>query len=223
MSNACPECGTSMEFEDHEVRMKTGVCPSCTKEFAIVQGSTVATRLGVSAEDLEDKSEGAAAGGLECAECGSPLQIREGSGDSLEVACPECETVAVFVPKEEETLRERPEARSERFEGSGPRGRPCRRCGAPLRFTTGDDGLLVGECDKCGNRFTLPPRRDGGGGGGRDSRPGPRYGRGSYGGRPRGGRYQDRSSEGPRSRGPPSRGRSDDDDRRRRRRPPRDE
>ena len=103
----------------------------------------------------------------------------------------------------------------------GPRSRPCRQCGAPLRFTTNEEGLLVGECEACGNRFTLPPRTEGGrreGGFGRDDRGsrGRRFGPPS--GRSKGGRsYAPRgrsfrrydSDEAPRDR-----------DRRRRRREP---
>ena len=50
---------------------------------------------------------------------------------------------------------------------AGPRARPCRECGAPLRFSTGPDGAISGECDACGNKFTLPPKREGFRGGSR--------------------------------------------------------
>jgi len=233
MTNSCPDCGAAIEYEQREVRLRTGVCPSCTKEFAFFEGATVSSRLGALPSGSEPEAATTpgervtAEGGPECEECGSPLSFREGRGGSLEVVCSECETTTVFVPKSEAAAprRERPA----QFDADGPpRGRPCRKCGAPLRFSTGDDGMLVGECEACGNRFTLPPRPEGGGG---DRRFGgnPRYGRPEFrrapGGRPpyrgRGGdrgappfRRSERA-------GPP---RYDSDDRRRkRRRPPRDE
>ena len=46
-----------------------------------------------------------------------------------------------------------------------PPARPCRRCGGPLTFETGENGGVVGRCGSCGNTFSLPPRRDGPGGG----------------------------------------------------------
>jgi len=225
MTNSCPECGTSMEFEDHEVRLKTGVCPSCSKEFAFVQGTSVAARM-AAPPGGESAEEGAAAivpgEGPECEECGSPLQIREGRAGSLKVVCPECETTTTFVPQRERPREGRERGRPEGSDAEPPRGRPCRQCGAPLRFSTGEDGMLVGECDACGNRFTLPPRT-GGPGGGRGFRGGPSYGRRDYrsngGG---GGRFPSRGGRPFRSddrRGRPR----DDDDRRPKRRRPRDE
>jgi len=193
MTSTCPDCGASVEFEQHEVRLRTGVCPSCAKEFAFVEGTTVSSRLGsppktTGGGEAEGGTEGAsgAAEGPECADCGSPLAFREGPDGSLEVSCDECETMTVFVPKPEHR-REAPERRRQ-FPEEAPRGRPCRRCGNPLRFSTGEDGHLVGECDSCGNRFTLPPRSDRGGPGrGGYDRP-QRYGRRDFrskpGGRP---------------------------------------
>jgi len=180
-----------------------------------------------------------AEGGPECEECGSLLAFREGKNGSLDAVCADCGTTTVYVPQRApgrpemvfeppERGRERPERgreRPERFDGGAPRGRPCRKCGAPLRFSTGDDGNLVGECDSCGNRFTLPPRADGGGGGGGGwgSRGAPRYGRREFrpsaGGRPPyRGRSGDRTGRPFRPsdrRGPP---RGDDEDRPRKRR-----
>jgi ssDNA-binding Zn-finger/Zn-ribbon topoisomerase 1 len=228
MGNTCPNCGTSMEFEEHEVRLRTGTCPSCTKEFAFVEGATVSSRLRAPPSGPEGRPEATSAageaveGGPECDECGSPLSFRAGKAGGIEAVCPECETTTVFVPQRSAPRFERAPERFERaprFESSeteGPRSRPCRKCGAPLRFSTGDDGMLVGECESCGNRFTLPPREERGGGGGRG---GPRFGRREYrpgpGSRPpfrgRGGR----PFRGSDRRGPP---RSDDDDNRRKRR-----
>jgi len=222
MTNTCPECGTSMDFEQHEARLRTGTCPACAKEFAFVEGTTVSSRLGsppsgpASPADEGVSASAGVEGGPECDECGPPLSFREGKGGSLEVVCPDCETTTVFVPKRESARPERERERPEGFDGGAPRGRPCRKCGAPLRFSTGDDGLLVGECEACGNRFTLPPRSDSGGG----DRGGPRYGRREYGSGP-GSRppYQSRGGRpfrGSDRRGPPRY--SDDDSRRKRRR-----
>jgi len=220
MTSTCPDCGASVEFEQHEVRLRTGVCPSCAKEFAFVEGTTVSSRLGSppattpsGEEPGEDAAETAkAAEGPDCADCGSPLSFHEGPNGSLEVACEECETMTVFVPKPEHPRGAREER--PRFTEEGPRGRPCRRCGNPLRFSTGEDGLLVGECDSCGNRFTLPPRADRG-----------PPGRGGYNRPQRYGRREFRSGPGGR---PPYRGRrpprsfDGDDDRPRKRRRPRE-
>jgi len=245
MANSCPECGTSMDFEQHDVHLRTGTCPACAKEFAFVEGTTVSARLGSPPSGPVAPSEGGAPvaegaeGGPECEECGSLLAFREGKNGSLDAVCADCGTTTVYVPQRApgrpemvfeppERGRERPERgreRPERFDGGAPRGRPCRKCGAPLRFSTGDDGNLVGECDSCGNRFTLPPRADGGGGGGGGwgSRGAPRYGRREFrpsaGGRPPyRGRSGDRTGRPFRPsdrRGPP---RGDDEDRPRKRR-----
>jgi len=232
MTNSCPDCGTSMEYEQHEVRLRTGTCPSCAKEFAFVEGTAVSSKLGAPPEG--SSSEEDAGGGVavergpECETCGAPLAFREGKGGTLEVVCADCETTTVFVPQQSaprlERIREDRPQRFERpprpggFDAEGPRGRPCRKCGATLRFSTGEDGNLVGECESCGNRFTLPPRDDSGAGRGR-----PSYGRSNFrpssGGRPpyrgRGGYGGGRSYRPSDRRGPP---RSDDDDNRRKRR-----
>lgn len=236
MANTCPDCGTSMEFEQREVHLRTGTCPSCAKEFAFVEGTTVSSRLSSppagsgSGPDQEVAMIAGPEGGPECEECGSPLAFREGKAGSLEVVCAECETTTVYVPQrgaprferapEPAEGPERPQ-RAERFDPDAPRGRPCRKCGATLRFSTGDDGMLVGECESCGNRFTLPPRDERGGSGG--GRGGSRYGRREYrpapGGRPpyrgRGGDRGARPFRASDRRGPP---RFDDDDNRRKRR-----
>lgn len=220
MTNNCPDCGASMELEQREVRLRTGVCPSCSKEFAFVEGTTVASRLATPPSNAAEEGEGTTAvvaeGGPECEECGSPLQFREGHHGAIEAVCAECETTTVFVRKPEGRFADR--ERPPRSEGQGPRARPCRQCGAPLRFSTGDDGMVVGECDSCGNRFTLPPRPGGGGGGRsfgrRDFRQGP-------GGRPP---YRGRGGDRPFrrvDRGGPSR--YEEEGRPRKRRRPRDE
>jgi ssDNA-binding Zn-finger/Zn-ribbon topoisomerase 1 len=227
MTNTCPDCGATMELEQREVRLRTGVCPACAKEFAFVEGEGIASRLSSPPSASEEEPEGEAedettGGGPECEECGTPLAFRAAENGSLEVVCTECDTTTVFVPKSEAVRP--PREAPPRFEGEMPRGRPCRRCGAPLRFSTGEDGLLVGECASCGNRFTLPPRPDRGGGG-RGYRGAPRTGRRDFrrspGGRPpypgRGGHRPFRRFD---RRGGP---RDEDEDRPRKRRRPRDE
>jgi len=220
-----------MELEQHEVRLRTGTCPACAKEFAFVEGSTVSSHLGATkAADLggDEAEEGPTEveeGGPECDDCGSPLKFREGDHGSLAAICPECETTTVYVLKSEG--RPGPAEGRPRFEEAAPRGRPCRQCGAPLRFSTGEDGLLVGECAACGNRFTLPPRPGPGRGGGRFGGA-PRFGRRDFrrgpGGRPP---FPDRGGDRPRrrfqrsDRERPSR--PDEDERPRKRRRPRDE
>jgi len=234
VSTNCPSCGSEMEFTERAVVLRTGTCPSCAKEFAYVEGTTLTGHLPEVGDEPAATSVGApvvvAEDAPECAECGAPLSFRAGRGGAVLAICSDCETTTVLRP-EGETGEERPRAdrrapRSFAPEG-GPRSRPCRRCGAPLRFENDEDGNLVGVCDACGNRFTLPPR-DGPGGPGRgDRRPGrPPYGRPKYGG----GRYSSRGGSRPyysdrgagRSRSGPARRRGpsegDEDDRRRRRR-----
>lgn len=234
MTNSCPDCGKPMDFEQRDVSLRTGTCPSCTKEFAFVQGTTVSARFASPPSGSAVEADASAvvaprvAGGPECEDCGSPLAFREGKAGSLLAVCDDCGTTNVYVPQREaprlERTPERPQRaeRPERFGDGPPRGRPCRKCGAPLNFTTGDDGMLVGECGSCGNRFVLPPRTDGGREGGGD-RGRPRFGQREFrtgrGARPSyGGGRSDRGGRpfrgGPR-RGPP---RDDDDDRRKNRR-----
>jgi uncharacterized Zn finger protein (UPF0148 family) len=214
-----------MDFDEREVRLRTGTCPSCAKEFAFVEGTTVSSRLASPPSGPAPPSEARVSvskgteGGPECEECGAPLAFREGEHGSLEAVCADCDTTTVFVPQREAAPRERERRQPERFDAGAPRGRPCRKCGAPLRFSTGDDGMLIGECGSCGNRFTLPPRDESGQGG----RGGPRYGRREY--RPgpgarssypgRGGDRGGRPFRGADRRGPP---RFDTEDRRRKRR-----
>lgn len=216
-----------MEFEQREVRLRTGTCPSCAKEFALLEGSEVASRMAplpaepgrTPAEGEEGETESAGEP-LECEECGSPLSVRAGRAGTLEVSCPDCETVTVYAAKQGSRGPERQEGTRGRYEPSAPRVRPCRQCGAPLRFSTTEDGGVVGECDSCGNRFTLPPRR--GGEGGRGLRGRPNFDRRNFRSGSRGrpyysGRGRDRagrSYRGAEGRGPPP----DEEPRRRRRR-----
>jgi uncharacterized Zn finger protein (UPF0148 family) len=218
-----------MDFEQREVHLRTGTCPSCSKEFAFVEGATVSRLAPVGSPDSGDSDEATAAatvtaGGPECETCGAPLAFREGTGGSLEVVCADCETTTVFVPQRAPGRPERIRERAPRFDDAGPpRGRPCRKCGAPLRFSTGEDGNLVGECDSCGNRFTLPPREGNGGDRPRGRGGPPRYGRRDFrpssGGRPPyRGRGGDREGRPFRRTDRGASPRFDDDDARRKRR-----
>ena len=230
MPNSCPDCGAEIEYSEREVRLRTGHCGACGHEFTFVAGAALPLPEPAEPGSGADADAGAdtgapAASGLECEECGTPLTLRARRDGSLEARCEECESTTIYVPRSaaEGEPREGRPSRGYPPGGEGPRSRPCRQCGAPLRFSTNEEGLLVGECDACGNRFTLPPRTD-------RARGGPRFPRDDRGR----GRWRERSQERPswggRSRGGGSRSRrfgEDDrgaaDPRERRRRKRRDE
>jgi len=236
--SSCPECGSEVNYSVEEARVLTGTCDSCHKVTTLLQGTVP---LGTGAPTDAARSEDAVAAtaeGLECSECGSTLTVEASTDGSLEVRCAECETVARFVPESaksegREERDDRPPRRefrdrgADRPRGGAPNSRPCRQCGAPLTFTTDENGQLTGECSSCGNRFTLPPRRDNFSGGGGRSGPS-RYGGRSSGGYNRGGgsggRGWSSGGSGYRGGGRPDRRRygdrdGDDDERPRRRRP----
>ena len=223
MTSSCPDCGAEVEFTEQPVRLRTGTCSSCGHELALFDGTSVAIPPAGGAESAdEESSEATPPSGLECEECGSPLSLRARPDGSIEARCDECESTAIYVPQaaaEERAAEDRRGRRPERGDIGPPSARPCRKCGGPLRFSTNEEGEVVGECSNCGNRFTLPPRRDG-------APRGRGYGaRGRYGDRPFAGGDR-RSTWGGSSarRGPRDRryGRDRDDegsdDRRRRRR-----
>ena len=225
MSSVCPSCGAEMEFSERSVLLRAGTCPSCAKEVAYVEGTTLSEHLPEPSERSDATPVGApvrvAAEGPACEECGASLEFRTGRGGRLLAVCTDCEATTVYRAErgsETEEVQGRSTPSAGRGTAEGPRGRPCRKCGAPLRFTTDEEGLLVGECDSCGNRFTLParPRSDRG----RDYRERPRYGgRGSR--RPSAGRpfYRDRRTSGYRPNRRDERREPDsDEDRARRRR-----
>jgi len=196
MARTCPGCGTSAEFTERTALVLEGDCPSCGRTLMVVPAGAAAAS-GASPTDRPEELAGPASAprvqdGPACSVCGSTLEIKVLSEASLEASCPSCETVSTYTlqtPGEPERPRGRP-ARGPRFEripegdDRPSRARPCRECGGPLRFTTDPDGNVTGECGSCGNRFTLPPRREFGGSGDRRSG-GPRRGDG---GRPRYGR-----------------------------------
>ena len=232
--STCPQCGAEVTYEVHEARVLTGTCEDCHRVTTLVEGTLPIGSSAPSSPETGSPGSTSPRTGPECADCGSPLTVTARDDGSLEVACSECDTVTTFVaqggreapaPPSRSRRWDRAPGRAEVESDRGPRSRPCRQCGAPLTFSTAEDGTLTGECSSCGNRFTLPPRRDGpgrSGGGFRD-----RYSRGPprrYGGS--GGRGSDRGAGGSRRFGGSGgryqrRGRSpepDDDDRRRRRR-----
>jgi DNA-directed RNA polymerase subunit RPC12/RpoP len=200
MTSSCPDCGEEVEFAEREVHLRTGTCAACGHEFTLVAGAqmTVPEATGAPRGPEAEAATPRPEGGPECADCGRPLRFEAHPDGSLEARCDECETSAMFVPQSEE--RPAPSERAERRFSRGPpgetRSRPCRQCGAPLRFSTNEEGLLVGECESCGNRFTLPPRA----GGGRGAPP-------FSSGRPGGGRYGPPRGRGPWRGGPPAGGR----------------
>jgi hypothetical protein len=226
--SSCPGCGAELEYSVETTRVLTGTCGQCQRVTTLIEGPLPPGTPTASPPGSGDEAAGSAAtpGAPECAECGSPLAVRVQRDGSLEVSCEECETTSRFVPEgagEGPRGRGREDRRPPREPpgGGGPRARPCRQCGAPLTFTTDEDGQLVGECRACGNRFTLPPRRNDFGG--RAERPGrfPPRGPSRYPRRPAGwSGGEGRSYGGPRH---DVRRRSDSDedgdDRRRRRRP----
>jgi hypothetical protein len=183
-----------MEYDARPATVLSGTCGSCGHQLTILQGGgdappdgsmpTPDATAGADAGTLHAwKATAPAVDGPPCQACGEPLAFRSGGGPNIEATCSGCGAVASYVPAgmapREFQRREAPRfERSERSErpersddsGSGFRNanaRPCRECGGALRFTTADDGTISGECGSCGNRFTLPPRRDFAGGGDR--------------------------------------------------------
>lgn len=231
MNSSCPDCGTEVGFEERTARVRQGTCPGCGHRLTLLSdaeaptdGGTPPTSSRSPGSEGGDGPEGPGAGGPKegpaCEQCGTSLELSTAEG-SIEAHCRSCGTTLTYVlapaPSEEDRPSFRPRGRPPRDEG-GPgaprRGRPCRECGGPLTFSTDRDGNVTGECASCGNRFTLPPRREGPGGR-RFGAGGFRPGRGSYGPSREGGRW---GRQGPRARPsryrgrPPDRARTDEDD-----------
>ena len=224
--SSCPECGAEMEFSVEEAKVLTGTCGACHHLTTLVQGPLPLGTSTAPGTMPSDEEAAPVASGLECSECGSPLTVEATPDGSIQVTCSDCETVARFVPEERGRPSRPPRddrAGDDRERGGPPRSRPCRQCGAPLTFTTDENGQLTGECSSCGNRFTLPPRREGdrgpsrGGRGRFGNRPPPRYDRGGRGGWSSGGSGYGRRSGTYRPRGPRNDDEDDSDNRRRRR------
>jgi hypothetical protein len=203
MTRTCPDCGTAMEYEARTTTLLTGTCGGCGHELTVLQAGGVSGPEAASGAPDASGADGAqswkttsrALAGPPCQACGASLTFRSSGGVGLEATCTGCGAVSSYVPAgraapPREFARRGP-PRGERSDDSGPgfrspNARPCRECGGPLRFSTAPDGTISGECGSCGNRFTLPPRREfdggrGGGGGGRRFERGPP--RGKFGGR----------------------------------------
>jgi hypothetical protein len=223
MTNSCPDCGATVEFSASTARVLHGDCSGCGHAFTILEGLPAIPQALASA--AEEGEAAASPEGPACGSCGEVMVVRTASDTTLDAVCSGCGShfsyALATAPAEREPARrprrfEPVERERGGFERDRPPSRPCRECGGALQFSTGEDGMVTGECAQCGNRFTLPPRREGGGrDGGRPPfrRPGgaggfrPRYGGG-------GGGY----SRGGERRGPPRSGGSSF-----RRRPPRDD
>jgi hypothetical protein len=228
-----------MEFASQPAQLLTGTCAGCGHSFTMLEGVVEAGRgtgrsqpRGPSSEETPTESESPA--GPPCSLCGAPLEISASPG-GLSAICSGCSSSFQFVLRTdaERPMRRAPirgaYRRDDRTGSEGPRARPCRNCGGPLQFTTSPEGLVTGTCASCGNRFTLPPRREEGGRN-RGGRPGPRGGYAPRRGSGGWGRAGDRGAPPPRfqSRGPPfrrryNRGESDEDESRRPARRRRDE
>ncbi len=176
-----------MEFEAHPASILLGTCADCGHAFTLVEGiATPAPRTGAtasapSAAGAESAGEVGDEDRPTCEACGSTLMFRERGDAGIQSICPGCHATENYVaasarppPRERFERPQRFEGRGERFEA--PRTRPCRECGGPLSFSTNPDGTVEGVCQACGNRFTLPPRRDDGRPS--DGRRGPRFDRG---------------------------------------------
>jgi hypothetical protein len=221
MTRTCPDCGSTVEYATRTSQVLTGTCDRCSHVFTIVQDQPV----GGLPPDLEGNDVAGEAGdggprgrpvsdaplpsdAPRCEACGSSMTFHTSAGRGIEGICSGCDAAVSYLPAAA-TGREEPrfrlETSSRPSEPSGgfrsERARPCRQCGGPLRFSTNPDGTVSCECGACGNRFTLPPRRDSersrGGGGGRrfDRGSRPTFGGGgrnrSY-GRGQGGRFRPR-------------------------------
>lgn len=211
MAKTCPDCGAAMEFESRPASILLGTCPDCSHAFTLVEGTaTPSSRTGPTPGP--EASSGEAGDRPTCDACGSSLSFRESDEGRIESVCPGCHATARYVLASDRTDTEGGPGSPRRYSG-GPsrfdssRTRPCRECGGPLTFTSLPDGTVEGRCGSCGNRFTLPARREGGGfgrGGRGVGRPGGSYrGGGSY--APRGAR-EGGARFAPRGRRPFSRG-----------------
>jgi hypothetical protein len=170
MSHTCPDCGASVEYARRNATVLSGACGAC--------GLTL-TVLADGAGEVEPGTETAAPAGPPCSNCGAPVRVQAPGPGRLETVCSSCDTRTVYTSAAAGEVEARPfrgRPRREDRSGNVPigRARPCRECGGALRFTPNPDGTIAAECDSCGNRFVLPPRREGGYGA---PRGGPRYDR----------------------------------------------
>lgn len=188
VTNLCPDCGGEAALTETDVRVLRGACSACGHAFTVLRELEPTDRsapAGPSPTPAGRTPEGApsavATGGPSCGVCSAAMTVRTVSETSLEAHCASCGTSFTYVlttvplgaPREEGRLGPRGPRRGP---SAVPGGRPCRECGGPIRFSTDEQGNTSGECTSCGNRFTLPPRREfgGGGRGGRPDARGPR-------------------------------------------------
>ncbi|MCI4335092.1 MAG: hypothetical protein L3K04_05660 [Thermoplasmata archaeon] len=197
---ACPSCGSALEYEHSPAELESATCGTCERQFTLVTpGSGPATLV---SESTEEEAETAAGPAMACSECGGSMQLDLSRAGQILATCDSCEHRVTFLASDGKrpwTPRAGREERGpprDRDSAAGP-SRPCRKCGGALQFSRDEEGNTVGECESCGNRFTLPPREDRGG-------PPRSYGRGRS---DAGGGYRGRPSGPPRSygRGRPSR------------------
>ncbi len=204
MARTCPDCGTAMEYDARTTTVLTGTCGGCGHQLTVLQAGGApgpdgaasapeATGDSGSESPRSWKTASPAVSGPPCQACGAALTFRSTGGPGIEASCTGCGAISSYVPAgmAPREFPRRAAPRDERSDESGPgfrssNARPCRECGGPLRFSTAPDGTISGECGSCGNRFTLPPRREfdggrGGGGGARRFERGPP--RGKFGGR----------------------------------------
>jgi hypothetical protein len=178
MTSSCPECGRDVELQERVSRVHAGHCSGCghritlfTEVEATPPSPTASEPSGVTAGSPEGSAEpGADASegdeepeGPPCPKCGGVLELGLGEGNRLVGTCSDCESQFTYVMEDGRGER-RGRSRRPEPEGAssfGPRARPCRKCGEPLRFSTNPDETVTGTCDACGNTFTLPPRREG--------------------------------------------------------------
>jgi hypothetical protein len=218
MATSCPDCGAEVEYVSEAARLLTGTCGTCHHAFTIFNGHLDFERVARGAPEAPPDGAGTSGAsispsGVPCPDCGAPTVLRASSPRTIESRCTDCATTRTFFlsngarPPGNDRPRSEWRGRKEDVRRPLSAGRPCRQCGAPLSFTTGEDGLLTGECAQCGNRFTLPARRES------DGSRSDRRGRSSYGrGRPAGFAGGRGFSRGAGSRRPPpfNRGRSRD-------------
>ena len=182
VTSSCPDCGAGIDFLVRTARVLSGSCGDCGRKFTIVQDSPAlpdppgaAVPLGsvvtfdVGGESPPENRPPPSDSSPKCGDCGASLTLLGSSEGNIEATCPGCSSTFTYLLSEAPsagTTERRPfRGRAPREDASGfsaPRARPCRECGGPLRFSTGAEGTVTGECSACGNRFTLPPRRDGG-------------------------------------------------------------
>ena len=172
MTDRCPECGAEAVFAERNARVLHGSCAGCGGTFTIVRDESPSGASSGPATGSATDGPGAPAAvspvpSPSCADCGGPLAVKNSSATSLVATCDSCATSLTYVlaPSRAEAPDARYAARPRAPRGEAgrfgtPRARPCRECGGPLRFSTDENGNVTGECGSCGNRFTLPPRRE---------------------------------------------------------------